>query len=173
MLTLFWIPTILTSTGLALGLAGAAAPGGGPEDRKVFEVYPIGTVHKKDGKCWLAIDAPYEDGLLGLDGFSHVQVFWWFDKNDTPVKRRILRVHPRGNRSNPLTGVFATRAPVRPNLIALTTCRIVSVDGRRVTVDKIDAFDGTPILDLKPYVPAIDAAADFRVPDWAGPPRDK
>ena len=74
---------------------------------------------------------------------------WWFHKNDTPVKRGILEVHPRANRENPLTGVFATHSPVRPNLIAITTCRILSVDGRFVTIDRIDAFDDTPILDLK------------------------
>jgi len=97
-----------------------------------------------------------------------VQVFWWFDRNDTPQKRAILQVHPRGNPQNPLTGVFACRAPVRPNLIALSLCKIVSVKGN-VEVEKIDAFEGTPILDLKPYAPAQDSTTEVKVPRWAGP----
>jgi len=104
--------------------------------------------------------------LLGLDGFSHVYVFWWFDKNDTPEKRSILQVHPRGNPKNPLTGVFATRSPVRPNLIALTLCKVVSVKENVVEVEKIDAFPGTAVLDIKPFIPGYDSVPDARVPDW-------
>ena len=105
-------------------------------------------------------------GLLGLDGWSHVWVFWWFDKNDTPRKRSILEVHPRGDRNNPRSGVFATRAPVRPNLIALSLCKIISVKENLVEIESIDAFDGTPVLDLKPYAPGADSAS-ATTPDWA------
>ena len=73
-------------------------------------------------------------------------------------------VHPRGNKANPLTGVFATRSPFRPNLIGLSVCRIKSVDDAGITVDDIDAFDGSPIIDLKPYIPTIDS-----VPEASGP----
>ena len=74
---------------------------------------------------------------------------------------------PCGNRKNPLTGVFACRSPVRPNLIGLSLCKIVSVEGRVVNVEKIDAFDKTPVLDLKPYAPGIDRPkGEVRVPDW-------
>jgi tRNA-Thr(GGU) m(6)t(6)A37 methyltransferase TsaA len=103
--------------------------------------------------------------LLGLDGFSHVWVVWWLDHNDTPKKRSILQVHPRGDRNNPLTGVFACRSPARPNLIALTLCRVLSVKDNVVEIDKIDAFANTPILDLKPYIPGYDSA-NASVPDW-------
>jgi tRNA-Thr(GGU) m(6)t(6)A37 methyltransferase TsaA len=102
-----------------------------------------------------------------LDGFSHVWVLWWFDRNDTPQQRSILQVHPRANRENPLTGVFATRAPVRPNLLGMTLCRILSVTNNVVEVDGIDAFDSTPILDLKPYTTGNDRPRDPLVfPDW-------
>jgi tRNA (adenine37-N6)-methyltransferase len=80
----------------------------------------------------------------------------------------MLQVHPRSNKNNPLTGVFACRAPVRPNLIALSLCKIVSVKGNVVEVDKIDAFEGTPVLDLKPYSPGQDSASNVKVPKWAG-----
>jgi tRNA (Thr-GGU) A37 N-methylase len=62
----------------------------------------------------------------------------------------VLQVHPRANPDNPLRGVFATRAPVRPNLIGLTRVRILSVDDLVIEIDEIDAYDDTPVLDLKP-----------------------
>jgi len=138
------------------------------EHATVFTCSPIGTVSNPGkGPVELRIDPRYADGLLGLDAWSHVQVFYWFDKNDTPQRRAVLRVHPRGDARNPLTGVFACRAPVRPNLIALSTCRILSVKNGVVTVDKIDAFEGTPILDLKPYAPGPDRGhGPIRTPDW-------
>ena len=85
------------------------------------------------------------------------------------MQRSILRVHPRRNQENPLTGVFATRAPVRPNLIALSLCRVRAVNGTTLEIDEIDAFDGTPVIDLKPYTPGPDRAENVKVPAWAGP----
>jgi tRNA-Thr(GGU) m(6)t(6)A37 methyltransferase TsaA len=132
-----------------------------------FKLYPVGRVQKKDKTVKLKIFDRYADALKGLDGLSHVWVLYWFDKNDMPRKRSILQVHPRGNRENPLTGVFACRAPVRPNLIALSLCRILSVKAAIVQIDKIDAFDDTPILDLKPYIAGIDRPTkDVRLPNW-------
>ena len=136
-----------------------------------FTVYPIGRVEQKDGRTLIVVKEKYQPALLGLDDWSHVQVVWWFDRNDTPQKRAVLQVHPRGNPDNPLTGVFACRAPVRPNLIALTVCKVVSVEGNVLEVDKIDAFEGTPVIDLKPFLPRFDAADDVRVPDWIGKKR--
>ena len=82
-----------------------------------------------------------------------------------PKKRSVLQVHPRGNRGNPLTGVFACRSLVRPNLIALSLCQVLSVKNNVVEIDKIDAFANTPILDLKPYIPGY-YSAEASVPDW-------
>ena len=128
---------------------------------------PIGSVHKEKGHTTLVLNKEVEPALRGLEGWSHVWVFWWFDRNDTPKKRSILQVHPHpmGNKKNPLTGVFACRAPVRPNPIALTLCRVLSVKHNVVEIDKIDAFADTPILDLKPYIPGYDSAK-ASVPDW-------
>jgi len=116
----------------------------------------------------------YAGGLLGLAEWSHVYVLWWFDRSGSPGRQGMLQVHPRGNRENPLTGVFACRAPVRPNLIALTVCKVVSVEGVVLTVDAIDAFDGTPVLDLKPFTPSDIPPEKVRVPAWArgGPRKD-
>lgn len=139
------------------------------QSEKTFTVHPIGHVQKAGGRTLIVLDKKYEPGLLGLGGFSHIQVIWWFDKNDTPQKRSILQVHPRGDQKNPLTGVFATRAPVRPNLIALSLCKVVSVKDNVVEVEKIDAFEGTPVLDIKPYAPGQDSATGVKVPEWAKP----
>jgi tRNA-Thr(GGU) m(6)t(6)A37 methyltransferase TsaA len=164
----------MNARGLCVSLLGIAAALGvtGPravveeEQETPFNIYPIGYVRKIGEKTVVEIEERYRDALLGLEGFSHVYVIWWFHKNDSPEKRRILRVRPRGNPDNPLTGVFATRAPVRPNPIALTICKITTVEGRRIYVESIDAFEGTPVVDLKPYVP-VDSIAEIRVPQWA------
>ena len=139
------------------------------QGEKSFPVHPVGMVKKSGERTEIVLDKKYQDGLLGLDQWSHIQVLWWFDRNDTPQKRAILRVHPRGDVSNPLTGVFACRAPVRPNLIALSLCKIVAVKDNVIEVNEIDALDGTPVLDIKPYAPGIDSASGVRVPDWARP----
>lgn len=134
---------------------------------KQFIVYPIGQVDKQDGRTRIILDRKYQAGLSGLDGFSHVLVFYWFDRNDTPSKRSILQVHPHGKTENPLKGVFATRAPVRPNLIALSLCRIISIQENVIEIDQIDAFPNSPVLDLKPYIPSVDAAS-ATWPEWVG-----
>lgn len=114
-----------------------------------FILHPIGTVLKEDGRTYIVIDKEYEPGLMGLDQFSHVTVIYWFDRNDTPEKRSVLQVHPQGNKANPMRGVFATHSPMRPNLIAISRCKILSVKDNIIEVDSIDAFPNTPVLDLK------------------------
>jgi tRNA-Thr(GGU) m(6)t(6)A37 methyltransferase TsaA len=132
---------------------------------KQFAVYPIGQITKQDGRTTIIRDRKYQPGLLGLDGLSHVYVLYWFDRNDTPENRSILQVYPRNNKENPLSGVFATRAPVRPNLIALSLCKVISVRENVIEIDQIDAFPNTPVHDLKPYVPSRDSA-DASLPEW-------
>ncbi|MEJ2715832.1 MAG: tRNA (N6-threonylcarbamoyladenosine(37)-N6)-methyltransferase TrmO [Deltaproteobacteria bacterium] len=133
---------------------------------QTFCLHPIGKVVKTANQTSLEIFPAYRDGLLGLAGFSHLVVLYWFDRNDTPAKRATLRVHPRGDKRNPLTGVFATRSPRRPNLIGLSVCKIRSVEAGRILVDKIDAFNQTPIIDIKPYIPANDEVSESSVPGW-------
>jgi tRNA-Thr(GGU) m(6)t(6)A37 methyltransferase TsaA len=124
---------------------------------KHFEVHPIGRIKKDGGRPRIIIDDKFQPGLLGLDKFSHIYVLYWFDRNDTPEKRSILQVHPKKNKNQPLAGVFATRAPVRPNLIALSLCELVSVRENVLEVEAIDAFDNTPVLDIKPYIRSKDS----------------
>ncbi len=136
---------------------------------------PVGVVKKQGDIARLEIYPEYGPALLGIQGFSHLWVFYWFHENDTPERRRTLQVHPRRDPANPLTGVFACRAPERPNLIGFTACRIIRVEGNVVEVADLDARDGTPILDLKPYIPDGDAIPKALTPQWlkrSRPPAD-
>jgi tRNA-Thr(GGU) m(6)t(6)A37 methyltransferase TsaA len=136
-----------------------------------FQVLPIGYVDKQDeGKTSIRLESRHQDGLLGLEQWSHVWVLYWFDRNDTAEKRAVLQVHPRGNPDNPLTGVFATRSPVRPNLIALSLCRVISINGCVIEIESIDAFDQTPVIDIKPYIRRLDMPqGHVSAPVWAEP----
>jgi tRNA-Thr(GGU) m(6)t(6)A37 methyltransferase TsaA len=105
------------------------------------------------------------DGILdGIEDFSHIMVLYW--AHLVPTERRsITRVHPMGNKDFPLTGVFATGSPVRPNPILTTIVRLLERRGNVLKVTGLDALDGSPVLDIKPYHPA-QKLNDFRVPDW-------
>ncbi|HVO94595.1 MAG TPA: tRNA (N6-threonylcarbamoyladenosine(37)-N6)-methyltransferase TrmO [Terriglobales bacterium] len=115
-----------------------------------FDVRPIGWVRKTQTKTRIVLYKKYQAGLEGIERRSEIWVLWWFHRNDNSRMRSTLKVHPRGNPANPLKGVFATRAPLRPNLIALSRCKIVSVRNNIVEIDSIDAYPNTPVLDLKP-----------------------
>ena len=141
-----WTALILMS---AYFLTSMAFSVGETRESQALNLYPIGKVAKEKGRTFIVLDPKYAPGLLGLDRFSHVTVLYWFDRNDTPQKRAILQVHPRGNPKNPLRGVFATHSPVRPNLIGVSRCRIISVQENVIEVEGIDAFDGSPVIDLK------------------------
>ena len=133
---------------------------------EAFQVFPVGVVRKRQAACWIEIFAPYAVALLGVVGFSHIQVLFWFHKNDTAKRRKTLRVHPRKDKNNPLSGVFATHSPLRPNPIGLTLCQIKSIDGLQIKIEDIDAFDGTPVIDIKCYIPSSVAESTIRLPDW-------
>ncbi|MHB0959672.1 MAG: tRNA (N6-threonylcarbamoyladenosine(37)-N6)-methyltransferase TrmO [Pirellulaceae bacterium] len=140
-----FLPAVCGLCGLIPVIAGDPVP-----TKTAFTVHAIGWVRTADGKTTIVLDEKYQPGLLGVEKLSEIWVLYWFDRNDTPEKRSTLRVHPRGNPDNPLTGVFATRSPVRPNLIALSRCKILSVRGNVIEIDEIDALADTPVLDLKP-----------------------
>jgi tRNA (adenine37-N6)-methyltransferase len=115
-----------------------------------YTVSPVGWIRKSDGKTFIVIDKRYQPALLGVDELKSLWVFYWFDRNDSPEKRSILQVHPRGDMTRPLRGVFATRSPFRPNLIAQSEVSVLAVRGNVIEIDGIDAYADTPVLDLKP-----------------------
>ncbi len=131
-----------------------------------FYIFPVGEIKKQGETVRIEIVPKYVDGLLGLDEFSHITVCYWFHKNDTPENRAVLQVHPRRNEKNPLTGVFATHSPVRPNLIAISICKILSIEKNIIYIDKIDAFDGTPVIDIKSFIPSSVSSSDIKMPNW-------
>lgn len=133
-----------------------------------FEVFPIGVVRKCKQSVMIEIYPAFKDGTLRVDGFSHLVVLFWFHKNDTSSKRDVLQVHPKGDELNPLTGVFGTRSPMRPNPIGISVCQLLSVQERIMHIDEIDAFDGTPVVDIKPCLTKSDSTPEIRVPDWVG-----
>jgi tRNA-Thr(GGU) m(6)t(6)A37 methyltransferase TsaA len=104
------------------------------------------------------------DGLSGISSYSHLFVLFYLNQI-TNDQRRTLRVHPRGRMDLPLTGVFAVRTMLRPNPIGLTVVELVSVESNVLTVKGLDAFDGTPVLDVKPY-DQWDIAENVKVPSW-------
>lgn len=96
----------------------------------------------------LQLDPAFQPGLAGLTAGGEILVVTWLHAAD----RQVLTVHPRGDASRPLSGVFATRSPHRPNPIGLHRVTITSIEGSTVGVDRLEAIHGTPILDIKPVL---------------------
>jgi tRNA (adenine37-N6)-methyltransferase len=113
----------------------------------------------------VVLEPVYQGGLVGLDGFSHVMVVTYLHEAAFEVSRHLVR-RPRGLESMPLVGIFSQRAKDRPNPIGITAVRVKSVAEGSLDVVGLDAIDGTPVLDLKPYYPHYDRVADATVPAW-------
>jgi tRNA (adenine37-N6)-methyltransferase len=118
---------------------------------------PIQAVAAGDVAGRIELDPELEPGLADLDGFSHVILLYHLDR----VGEMNLSVTPFLDDTR--RGLFATRAPARPNPIGLSTVRLVGVRGSTIDILDVDMLDGTPLLDIKPYVPALDDRADARV----------
>ncbi len=127
---------------------------------------PVGTIRRANDTVWIEVRTPFLPAMDGLEGFSHIHVFFWFHQNDNTAGRSVLAVHPCRDKQNPLTGVFATHSPLRPNLIGMSLCRIRSIDAERIYLDRIDAFDNTPVIDIKCFIPTRRDLTDLRLPDW-------
>jgi tRNA-Thr(GGU) m(6)t(6)A37 methyltransferase TsaA len=142
-----------------------------PEERfnpdEAFQLYPIGLIKRLEEEIWLEIREPFRSGLKQLEHFSHVMVFCWADKHDNEKSRSIMVTEPPYAQGR-MTGVFATRAEYRPNPIAMTTCKLLNVDEESgvVRIADIDAFDGSPIVDLKAYFPVCDRVHEAHILEW-------
>ncbi|MFC2006401.1 tRNA (N6-threonylcarbamoyladenosine(37)-N6)-methyltransferase TrmO [Chloroflexota bacterium] len=112
----------------------------------------------------ITIDSSLTEALDGLEEFSHIVVLFWFHKITS--QEMPLKIHPMGRKERPLTGLFATRTPNRPNRIGKATVRLLQRQGSILMVKGLDALDGTPVIDIKPYLPGYDSAADTKVPQW-------
>lgn len=112
---------------------------------------PRGPGARHDAEGFLEIDKKFAEGLLDVEGFSHLYVIWVFNRSEG---YELTGTPPTDDRPH---GVFATRSPYRPNPIALTTVEVLGREGNKVRVRGLDMLDGTPILDIKPYLSSIPA----------------
>jgi tRNA-Thr(GGU) m(6)t(6)A37 methyltransferase TsaA len=118
----------------------------------------------EDIESRVVVEDQWAEGLEGLAEFSHVVILFWLDRpqdRETPLK-----VHPEAKEDMPLVGLFATRTPLRPNPIGMTTVELLSVEDNTLLVRGLDAFDETPVLDIKPYLIRGDLKSDATVPGW-------
>ncbi len=139
-----------------------------------MQLKPIGYVKTpiSDIKDWnwgevqskIVIDKSLAPGLKGLDNFSHIIVIFYMHKATVNLEKDLVR-HPKGCADMPFIGIFAQRAKHRPNPIGITTVPIISVQENVIAVKRLDAIDGTPILDIKPYFPIFDRV-DAKTPKW-------
>ena len=136
--------------------------------KDTFQLKRIGTINSGNEGFTIQVDQEYRPALKELAGFGYAQILFWCHTLDTP-EYRAFTISPKPYKRAPEeVGIFATRSPIRPNPIALTACALISVDEAAgvVTVPFIDADDGSPLLDIKPYHPAVDRIREVRVPDW-------
>lgn len=133
-----------------------------------FNIRSIGKIYTDEKGRFIKIDPPYIPALEALDGFTHINVIWWFSECDSDSDRDTLvteRPYKKGPRR---MGIFSTSSPHRPNPIALSTAEILHVNHQNgeIQIAYIDANDNTPVLDLKPYTPSLDRIETPAVPEW-------
>jgi tRNA-Thr(GGU) m(6)t(6)A37 methyltransferase TsaA len=144
----------------------------------VFNVHPIGRVRSAVTEMsqggWAKIDSEihlepqYAGGLRELDSFSHVIVVFFLDRIPPFDPAKQLLRKPRGMEDMHEVGVFAQRTKFRPNPLGVTAVRLLGIANNVVRVRGLDALDGTPVLDLKPYLPPFDRVDDVKLPSWVG-----
>ncbi len=133
-----------------------------------FTLTPVGRICLQEDRMFIRLEPQYIPAIAGLEGFSHIQVLWWFHEFESPDYRGVLNT-PQPYRNAPeQMGIFATRSPIRPNPIALTAVEVLHVDYATgvIQIAYIDAHDGSPVLDIKPYTPSLDRVLAPTVPSW-------
>lgn len=133
-----------------------------------FMVHPIGKISANENGMFIELEPRYIPALQALDGFSHINVLWWFSDFDRDETRGILEVPKPYKNAPSVMGTFATRSPLRPNPVALTAVQIIGIDEKSgvIQIAYIDANDGSPVLDIKPYTPSLDRVEAPGVPEW-------
>lgn len=129
---------------------------------------PIGVVRADESGFRIELEPEYIPALAGLDGFGHIQILWWFSVCDNAVSRTMLTEKKPYKKGPNVLGTFATRSPARPNPIALSCAYVTYIDHESGTIGLAytDAYDGTPVLDIKPYTPSLDRVEHPVTPDW-------
>ena len=134
-----------------------------------YQLNAIGKVKNDENGAFIQLAPEYISGLQALDGFSHINVLWWFSDCDNEADRHELQTQQPYKDAPEVMGVFATRSPARPNPIALTASEVIDIDFASgiIRVAFIDANDNTPVLDIKPYTPSFDRVETPGVPAWS------
>jgi len=117
-------------------------------------------------KSRIVVRPELEPALLGLDTWSHIQVLFWPHQVPEDVRGSKAQLHPRDDPQNPLQGVLATRSQIRFNPVLCTAVRLLGVKGNVLHVQGLDAIDGTPVLDIKPYIARFDSVPEATMPEW-------
>ena len=119
----------------------------------------------------ITLDEGLEECLEGLEEFSHIIVVYWMHRAPS-WRQPPAKIHPMGRADLPLVGLFATCTPHRPNPLGVTVARLLERRGNVLKVEGLDAIDGTPVIDIKPYFPPRAVSPDnLHLPDWATRPR--
>ena len=135
-----------------------------------FRVNQIGKISVRDMETFIELEGEYIPALQALDGFSHLNVIWWFSGLDKEEMRKVYDVPQPYKKAPAVMGTFATRSPLRPNPIALTAVQVIHIDYENgiIQIAYIDADEGSPVLDIKPYTPSLDRVEAPEVPKWCG-----
>ena len=137
--------------------------------RSKVELRFIGVVEVAgEEKARVRIFPEFCDALKGIDGFSHIIILYWFHLRDNEKERSVLQVIPRRHTAKVKVGVFACRSPSRPNPIGLCVVKLMKVEDCSLIVKGLDAFEDSPIIDIKPYIPRADSILNVCVPEWTG-----
>lgn len=133
-----------------------------------FSMTAIGVIRTGRNGFLLEMKTECIPALKGLAGFSHINVLWWCHLLDDEMYRTIMEADQPYKNSPAELGIFATRSPLRPNPIALSVASVTAIDLKKgiIIVPYIDAEDGTPVLDIKPYHPSCDRIKKTHVPEW-------
>ncbi len=113
----------------------------------------------------IIVNEDLKEALDHIEEFSHIIVLYWMHKV-TPSRRLTMKVHPMGRQDLPLVGVLSSRSPARPNPIGVATVKLLEHRDNVLKVTGLDAVDGTPVLDIKPYIPGYDSPAKAETPGW-------
>ena len=133
-----------------------------------YSIVPVAKIGNRRGEVTVRVEKEFIPALERLQEFSHVTVLWWAHHLDTKEARSVTQVEKPYRTSPDVMGIFATRSPMRPNPVAASVCGILGVDMNEglIRLDWIDADDGTPVIDLKPYIPCADRVRAAKGGSW-------
>ena len=133
-----------------------------------FKIVQIGQIIKDVTGNYLEVSEGYREGLLELENYSHIHVYWWAHESDSKEQRAVLVTEIPYSKKETNAGVFACRSPERPNLIMDTVCKIKGINKSKgkIFIENIDAMPDTPIIDIKPYIGCVDRVKTVKVPKW-------